>query len=152
MLRKMCCKYKVLPSSYAITNELERIEEFPSSGGGSADVFCGWYRGSKVAIKRIRHDSNRASVERVRLYASLFRNADVLMRVRQRFCHEVVLWKQFKHPNLLPLLGATKALYTLIMVSEWMEHGTIMEFVTLFPETNRLKLVSVRPNLEQLPT
>ena len=69
-------------------------------------------------------------------------------RVRQRFCHEVVLWKQFEHPNLLPLIGATKTSHTLIMVSEWMEHGTIMDFVTAFPETNRLKLVSVLPNLK----
>ena len=31
------------------------------------------------------------------------------------------------------------------MVSEWMEHGTIMNFVTTCPETNRLKLVSILP-------
>ena len=55
---------------------------------------------------------------------------------------------QFKHPNLLPLLGATKSSHTLMMVSEWMEHGTIMDCVTAFPETNRLKLVSVHPNLK----
>jgi len=28
------------------------------------------------------------------------------------------------------------------MVSEWMENGTIMNFVTAYPQTNRLKLVS----------
>ena len=67
VLRKMCCKHKLLPSPYAITDELERVEEFPSGSGGSADVFCGWYRGSKVAIKQIRHSQNLAGVERVRL-------------------------------------------------------------------------------------
>ena len=34
------------------------------------------------------------------------------------------------------------------MVSEWMENGTIMDFVTTYPETNRLKLVSSCPNPE----
>ena len=63
----MCCKHKLLPSSYAITDEPERIEEFPSGSGGSADVFCGWHRGSKVAIKQIRHSPNLAGVERARL-------------------------------------------------------------------------------------
>jgi hypothetical protein len=29
------------------------------------------------------------------------------------------------------------------MVSEWMEHGTIKDFITAHPETNRLKLVSI---------
>ena len=31
------------------------------------------------------------------------------------------------------------------MISEWMEHGTITEFVVARPETNRLKLVSSSP-------
>lgn len=30
-----------------------------------------------------------------------------------------------------------------MMVSEWMENGTIMNFVTVCPQTNRLKLVSI---------
>jgi len=54
----------------------------------------------------------------------------------------VVLWKQFKHPNLLQLVGAEKSPSTMAMISEWMEHGTIMNFVVVYPETNRLKLVS----------
>ena len=82
VLRKMCCKHRLLPSSYAITNELEPIKEPPCKRGGSADVFCGWYRGSKVAIKRIRPGSNHASMERVRFYVSLFQNSDVPMRAR----------------------------------------------------------------------
>ena len=53
------------------------------------------------------------------------------------------MWKQFKHPNVLPLVGARKASHTLIMISEWMEHGTIMDFIIACPETNRLKLVSI---------
>ena len=69
----------------------------------------------------------------------------MLTRVRQKFCHEVVLWKQLRHPNLLPLLGATKSSDTLMMVSEWMENGTIMDFITACPQTNRLKLVSILP-------
>ena len=32
---------------------------------------------------------------------------------------------------------------SLVMISEWMEYGTIMEFVIAYPETNRLKLVGI---------
>ena len=67
----------------------------------------------------------------------------VLTETEQKFCCEVVLWKQFKHPNLLPLVGARKVSHSLIMVSEWMEHGTIMDFIITCPETNRLRLVSI---------
>ena len=67
----------------------------------------------------------------------------VLMGVGQKFCCEVVLWKQFKHPNLLQLVGAKKSPSTMMMISEWMEQGTIIDFVVACPGTNRLKLVSV---------
>lgn len=75
----------------------------------------------------------------------------VLTRTEQKFCCEVVLWKQFKHPNLLPLVGARKASHSLIMVSEWMEHGTIMDFIIAHPETNRLRLVSIFHEAESEP-
>ena len=68
------------------------------------------------------------------------------MGMGQEFCREVVIWKQFKHPNLLEFVGAKVSASDLMMVSEWMEYGTIMDFVTAFPETNRLKLVSIFPN------
>ena len=68
MLRKMCRKYKSLPSSYAIPDEVKRIGESPSGAGGNADVWCGLYRDSKVAIK----------VLRVHLFADL----DKVRRVR----------------------------------------------------------------------
>lgn len=55
----------------------------------------------------------------------------------------MVIWKQLKHSNLLPLVGAKKSPQTLVMISEWMEHGTIMDFVAAYPETSRLKLVSI---------
>ena len=73
MLRKMCHKHKSLPSSYAITNELKRIGELPFGRGGNADVWCGLYQGSKVAIKVLRVHSrvDLASMERVRLSTPL---------------------------------------------------------------------------------
>ena len=66
----------------------------------------------------------------------------------------MVLWKQFKHPNLLQLVGAKKSPSAMVMISEWMEHGTIMDFVVACPGTNRLKLVSVLPRArsEHSPT
>ena len=53
----------------------------------------------------------------------------------------MVLWKQFKHQNLLPLIGAKISPQTLMMISEWMEHGTVRDFLGACPEANRLKLV-----------
>ena len=35
-----------------------------------------------------------------------------------------------------------------MMISEWMEHGTVMEFINARPGTNRLKLVSMLPKVQ----
>jgi serine/threonine protein kinase len=57
------------------------------------------------------------------------------------FCREALVWNWFSHPNLIPFLGVKDTPYGLALISEWMEHGTILQFVKDNPETNRLKLV-----------
>ena len=61
----------------------------------------------------------------------------------QGFCKEVVAWSSLRHPNVLPLLGATMTDTQFVMVSEWMENGDINEFVGAHPDADRLGLVCV---------
>ena len=63
------------------------------------------------------------------------------MNALQRFCREGVAWKHLRHPNILPLLGVTVSGYRLAMVSEWMEHGNINEFIERDRHVNRTELV-----------
>jgi hypothetical protein len=63
------------------------------------------------------------------------------MNTLQRFCLEGVAWKHLRHPNVLPLLGVTVSEYRFAMVSEWMEHGNIIEFVGADEHVNRTELV-----------
>ena len=61
-------------------------------------------------------------------------------------------WNTLRHPNVLPLLGVSMGDYQLAMVSEWMDHGNINEFVKTHWDANRFELV--RPyfyHLAQLP-
>ena len=60
------------------------------------------------------------------------------------YCREAVLWKHLRHPSILPLIGANVDLerYKLAMVSEWMVHGTINEFIRNQEGVNRAQLVS----------
>ena len=57
------------------------------------------------------------------------------------FCREVVAWWTLRHPNVLPLLGATMSEGRPMMVSEWMENGNINEFVKASVGVDRLELV-----------
>ena len=49
----------------------------------------------------------------------------------QRFCKEVAIWKNLCHPNVLNLIGVPDTLEEgrFSMVSEWMVHGSITEYV-----------------------
>ena len=60
----------------------------------------------------------------------------------QRFYREVVLWSTLSHPNVLGLVGVQEDVERgqFVTVSEWMEHGTIMEYVES-NHINRLELV-----------
>lgn len=50
-------------------------------------------------------------------------------------------WKCLRHLNVLPLLGVTMIENRLVMVSEWMENGNIIEFVKANANVDRLGLV-----------
>ena len=51
-------------------------------------------------------------------------------------------WKALNHPNVLTLLGVILTKERFAMVSEWMTHGNINQFVTAHRDANRFELVS----------
>jgi len=59
----------------------------------------------------------------------------------QRFCKEVVTWRALQHPNILPLIGVMMTESQFAMISDWMENGSINEFVKANPDSDRLGLV-----------
>ena len=52
------------------------------------------------------------------------------------------MWRHLRHPNILPLLGVNLERHRLAMISEWMDHGNIAEFVERHKGINRVQLVS----------
>lgn len=56
-----------------------------------------------------------------------------------------MVWSTLHHENILPLLGVTVARDQLVVVSEWMVGGNIMEFVKVNVHANRLDLVCFCP-------
>ena len=51
-----------------------------------------------------------------------------------------MIWKTFRHPNVLPLLGVTMRGGEFVMVSQWMKNGNIVDFLE-GRNADRLKLV-----------
>jgi len=50
-------------------------------------------------------------------------------------------WKALRHQNVVPLVGVTMTGNRLVMVSEWMVKGSIMEFTGTDINVDRLELV-----------
>ncbi|KAJ7271150.1 kinase-like domain-containing protein [Mycena rebaudengoi] len=99
-----------MPTS-AILHAVELESSFPEAGGGYGDVFRGTYHGTPVAVKRPR------------IY-----DPEPLHRA---LCREAVLWRELKHPFVLPFLG----IYILpkgatSLVSPWREKGDIRRYLT----------------------
>lgn len=95
----------------------------PCNHGAYADIFRGTYRGMDVAVKRLRTfkvDSQK---------------------VHKMFCKEALVWRQLKHPNILPFLGIDvqtfKGSSHVCMVSPWLVKGTLAQVI----ETGQLDTI-----------
>ena len=60
----------------------------------------------------------------------------------QRFYRDIVGWKYVFHPNVLPFLGVSEAVFPFCIVSPWLVNGNIVEYVRKQQGANRLHLVS----------
>lgn len=125
VLYHMCGHYGLLPRAMQVSASYEQSQG-PLTGGGFGDVYEGVCGGRKVAVKVIRA-----------------RSAGGMRRgMIQKFSKEAVVWKDLKHQNILPLTGVmTTGPHELAMISDWMEHGNINEFITKFPNVDQIALL-----------
>ncbi|KAF8183729.1 kinase-like domain-containing protein, partial [Mycena galopus ATCC 62051] len=114
IIRKLSESCDMLPTSLFIVGVGGR-DEHPSFGGGFGDIYRALYGDQRVALKRMRH---------------FLRGSD-LRRIRLKFCREALLWKDLHHPHILPFLGIDRDSFpsSLCMVSPWMEHGTVINYL-----------------------
>jgi len=70
----------------------------------------------------------------------------ILRIISQQFSKEVILWNSLSHPNVLKLLGVLGGIeqYQFATISEWMEHGNIMQYIR-DNATDRLAMVRISP-------
>ncbi|KZV82556.1 kinase-like protein, partial [Exidia glandulosa HHB12029] len=75
------------------------------------------------------------------------------LRRPEDFQAEAFVWKQLRHPNLLPLLGTVRYEDTACFVTHWMAGGTCVDFLQANPGADRLRiLIQVADALHYLHT
>ncbi|KAF8169191.1 kinase-like domain-containing protein [Mycena galopus ATCC 62051] len=135
-IRKLSELCDRLPSSLFIAGVNDR-DEHACFAGGFGDIYRASYGDQRVALKRMRY---------------FLRGSD-LRRIHLKFCREALLWKDLHHPNILPFLGIDRDSFpsSLCMVSPWMEHGTVIDYLKTHGHANVDKLLyEIAQGLEYL--
>ncbi|KAI5899651.1 kinase-like protein [Schizophyllum commune H4-8] len=118
--------YDIQPERLVLKNHLQLCGGAAVNGGGFADVWKGILNGEEVCVKVIR--TNRKSAD----------------AASKEFSKEALIWRQLNHPNVLPFYGVyymDDARSMLCLVSPWMEHGHVMEYLRKSPPSiNRVAL------------
>jgi len=126
----------ILPTTF----KLARVQLVPGNSlayGGFSDVYRGTIS-EEVCIKQLRI----STVDRERVKKVLPLNPRLNRRPLTNpklFCREAIVWKRLNHPNIVPFKGVT--LNPLQLISEWMPHGELREYIKENQYMNRVGLV-----------
>ncbi|KAJ7229443.1 kinase-like domain-containing protein, partial [Mycena rebaudengoi] len=128
IIRKLSVSCGRLPSSLFITGVTGKGER-PTYGGGFGDIYRASYGNRTVALKYMR--------------AVQYMRGSDLRHIRSKFCREALVWKELHHQYILPFLGIEGDSFpsSLCMVSPWMEHGTVLNYLKEYGHSNVDKLL-----------
>ncbi|KAJ7718904.1 kinase-like domain-containing protein, partial [Mycena metata] len=126
IIRKLSEACDKLPSSLFITGVSGRGEH-PTFGGGFGSVYRASYDNKPVALKVMRH----------------FVQGSELREICVKLCREALIWKELHHPYILTFIGIDQDSFpsTLGMVSPWMEHGTVLNYLNIHGRSTVDKLL-----------
>ncbi|TDL21795.1 kinase-like protein [Rickenella mellea] len=126
-LARLAKSSRCYPDCLTLTT-IRRTGTDPVAGGGFADVWKGFFAEEPVALKALR------------IYKHSIRE-----KALKEFSHEAVIWRQLKHPNILPFYGVftgDEHFDRLCLVSPWMDAGNAIDYLNVHPDGNRLSLLS----------
>ncbi|KAK0459035.1 kinase-like domain-containing protein, partial [Armillaria novae-zelandiae] len=128
----------IVPSSLSCRNVI--IEgKYPIWGGGFSDIWKGRLHNTQVCVKALR----------------IFIVGEDRKKVIRDFCREALVWRQLRHPNILPFLGVSEDLFapspSYCLISPWMVNGNILSYLQAHPDHDRLtSLVQVADAMKYL--
>ncbi|THU80549.1 kinase-like protein [Dendrothele bispora CBS 962.96] len=127
-LRRLSKKFQVLPPSL-ILEDIATMDSRATTGGGFADIWRGTFNGQMVCLKVLR----------------IFLRSDGATRnkVINDFCREALIWRQLKHPNVLPFLGVNTELFSpsFCLVSPSMSNSDLIHYSKIHPDYDRINAI-----------
>ncbi|PBK82470.1 kinase-like protein [Armillaria gallica] len=125
-LQTLCKARNIVPSSLCLRDVI-REGENPVGGGGFADIWKGRRHDTQVCLKVLR----------------VFGTEEQKAKVLRHFCQEALVWRQLRHPNILPFLGVSEDLFAprYCLISPWIVNGNIVSYLEVHPDHDRLTSV-----------
>ncbi|KAK7031183.1 hypothetical protein VNI00_013599 [Paramarasmius palmivorus] len=114
---RLAKKSGLCPSCLTIQG-VARLGEHPVDGGGFGDIWKGRLEGV---------DDQLVCLKVVKVY--LMKD---IKRLLKNYLREAIIWRQLKHPNILPCLGLyylDDTRQRICLVSPWMDNGNLSEFL-----------------------
>ncbi|KAG8910965.1 hypothetical protein FRC00_007248, partial [Tulasnella sp. 408] len=91
--------------------------------------FCDVFEGIHVAVGKVALKRPRISM------------ADYYDGVARRFEREAATWRRLRHPHILEFLGTFKRDGHIYFVSPFINNGTLVDYITVSPDVNRIRLL-----------
>ncbi|KAF9074431.1 hypothetical protein BDP27DRAFT_1317072 [Rhodocollybia butyracea] len=140
-LKKISVMFEINDSERVLdfTGQITLIGGCAVAGGGYSDVWR--------AILNTRKDGRGQEVKvAVKVIRSHYGDAESETILKRRLAREMDVWKQLKHPNILPLYGTTSGFGPYdSLVCPWMENGSASRYMEKWGDimsmTDRLQLV-----------
>jgi len=110
-----------------VVRGVQKLGHTAVAGGSFGDIWQGHVEGQEIAIKVMR----------------VFGSSDV-EKALKAFSHEAVLWRQLRHPNLLPFYGVYHwdlARSRICLISPWMSNGNTLLYLEKYPDSDRVPLL-----------
>ena len=112
----------------------------PIGRGGFSTVSKARFRGTMVAVKTLKDVGNTREV-RLQVFGggyNLF-----FYTYAQDLEREIEIWSGLRHDHIVPFYGASTLTSPPYIVSRYMQHGNLVQYLTATPKADRAKLVSV---------
>ncbi|KDN36899.1 hypothetical protein RSAG8_10518, partial [Rhizoctonia solani AG-8 WAC10335] len=105
------------------------VSRCPITHGGFGDIWSARHiDGREITTKTLRLQGQLAAFDQHKL--------------QRRAISELSVWRKFKHPNILKLLGICAFGGEIGMVSEWMPNGNIIRYTMKHNEVDKIKLIA----------
>ncbi|KAF8551582.1 kinase-like protein [Imleria badia] len=107
-------------------------------GGGFSTVSKARFRGTMVAVKILKDIGNVREVRRQFLDGGceLF-----ICTYAQALEREIEIWSRLRHDHIVPFYGASTLTSPPYIVSRYMRHGNLVQYVAVTPNADRTKLI-----------